>query len=140
MASQTAGSLHPVHRRGHGFATRAWHGLRESYEVLKDTISRWLADNVPQHAAALAYYTTFSLAPVLVIATGIAALIFGADAARGQVRTQLSDLPGPSAAEAIEGLIARASHTQKHGVIATVIGLVVLIIGASSVFAQLQDT
>jgi membrane protein len=114
--------------------------LRESYEVLKDTVARWLGDNVPQHAAALAYYTTFSLAPVLVIATAIAALIFGADAASGQVKTQLSDLLGPSAAEGIEGLIARASHTQTHGIIATVIGVVVLLIGATSVFAQLQDT
>ncbi|MFT3842176.1 MAG: YihY/virulence factor BrkB family protein [Myxococcaceae bacterium] len=138
MTSHTAG-FHPFHGPGH-FAGRASRALRESWEVLKDTLTRWLADNVPQHAAALAYYTTFSLAPVLVIATGIAALIFGADAARGQVSTQLSALLGPSAAEGIEGLISRASHSDNHGVLATVIGVVVLVIGATSVFAQLQDT
>jgi membrane protein len=88
--------------------------------------------------AALAYYTVFSLAPLLLIVIAIAGLVFGADAARGEIFGQLRGLMGDDAAKGIEVLLASVSKPSE-GIIATAVGLGVLLVGATSVFGELQD-
>ncbi|MGG6296351.1 YihY/virulence factor BrkB family protein [Leptolyngbya sp. AN02str] len=106
--------------------------------LLKATYTEWTEDKVPRLAAALAYFTIFSLAPLLVIAISIAAFFFGEEAARGQVVGQIQGLLGPEGAEAIEAMIANANRAE-GGFVATIVGIVTLLLGASGVFGQLQD-
>jgi membrane protein len=88
--------------------------------------------------AALAYYTIFSIAPLLLIVIAVAGFAFGREAVQGQLTAQLSDLVGPEGAQAVQGLIASASEP-KQGVIASVIGVVLLLLGATTVFGELQS-
>jgi len=88
--------------------------------------------------AALSYYTVFALAPLLLIVISIAGLVFGADAARGEIFGQLRELMGADAAKAVEGVLASVSRPAS-GVLGTAIGVGVLLVGATSVFAELQD-
>jgi membrane protein len=106
--------------------------------LVKQAGSAWLNDYAPSMGAALSYYTVFSLAPMLLIVIAIAALVFGQDAARGALFEQLSSMIGADAARTIEGLLANASRPSR-GVPATAIGAAVLLLGATSVFAELQD-
>jgi membrane protein len=108
------------------------------WEMLKQTVSDWLKDKAPRLGAALAYYTIFSLAPLLVIALAIAGMFLGADAVRGELHGQLQSMLGDSGAAAVEEMVAAASKPTE-GVLATVIGIAVLLFGASGVFGQLQD-
>jgi membrane protein len=112
--------------------------LRDAWSLLRQTFTEWSEDKVPRLAATLAYYTLFSLAPLLVIAIAVAGLVFGREAARGEVVTQLDGLIGRAGAEAIQSLIDNAARPEA-GWIATVVGLATLLFGASGVFAQLQD-
>jgi membrane protein len=109
------------------------------WKLFKDTLAGWREDGVSQHAAALAYYTVFSLAPLLVIAVAVAGLVFGAEAAQGQIVGTLSGLVGTEAASAIQDMIA-AARKPSSGIIATVIGIGALAFGATGVFAQLQES
>jgi membrane protein len=88
--------------------------------------------------AALAYYTTFSLAPLLIIVIALAGLAFGEDAARGEVVAQLAGLIGPQGARAVQDLLASASRPSSN-ILASIVGLVMLLVGATSVFAELQS-
>ncbi len=88
--------------------------------------------------AALSYYTVFSLAPMLLIVISVAGLVFGDEAARGEIFGQLRGLMGVDAAKTIEDLLTSVSEP-KEGVAATTIGIVLLLIGATSVFGELQD-
>jgi len=88
--------------------------------------------------AALAYYTVFSLAPLLLIVISVAGLVFGPDAARGEIFGELRDLMGDDAAKAVEALLVSVSKPAQS-VAATLIGLGVVLIGATSVFGELQD-
>jgi membrane protein len=88
--------------------------------------------------AALAYYTAFSLAPLLLIVIAIAGLVFGAEAARGEIFGQLTSLMGRDAAAAVEGMLISVSKPSE-GIVATLVGAVFLLIGATSVFGELQD-
>ncbi|MFN2527731.1 MAG: YihY/virulence factor BrkB family protein [Candidatus Baltobacteraceae bacterium] len=106
--------------------------------LLKETYQQWSAHKSPTLAAALAYYTIFSLAPLLLILIAIAGLIFGADAAHGQITGQLQHLIGAKAASQIDAMV-KAAGSHKSGTIATVIGVVMLILGASGLVLQLQD-
>lgn len=88
--------------------------------------------------AAIAYYTAFSLAPLLVIVIAVAGAIFGREAVTGQITQQLTDLIGREGARLVQGLIASASDTER-GLVAGTIGIVVLVVGATTVFAELQS-
>lgn len=94
---------------------------------------------MPSMGAALAYYTLFSIAPLLLIVIAVAGLVFGEQAARGEVMGQLSDLIGLQGAMAVEDLLKRVNRPEEGGW-AAIIGTVVLIIGATSVFAELQNS
>jgi membrane protein len=108
------------------------------WQLLKETYTQWSAAKPFQLAAALAYYTLFSLAPLLLIAIAIAGLVFGREATEQQILTTFQGLMGPQGAQAIQGLLQSAS-TPASGVLATVIGIVTLLIGAGGVVGQLQE-
>lgn len=106
--------------------------------LLRDTVTEWNEDNVPLLAAALAYYTMFSLAPLLIIAIAIAGAIYGQEAAQGEIVGQMQGLVGREGAEFIQSMIQNASRPGAGGGVATLIGIAVLLFGASGVFGQLQ--
>lgn len=87
--------------------------------------------------AALAYYTVFSLAPLLLIVISVAGFVFGEEAARGEIQAQLQDLMGDSAAGAVQEVLASVRQPTK-GLTATAIGFVLMFVGATTVFAELQ--
>lgn len=106
--------------------------------LFKEAFQHWQRDKVSRLAAALAYYTIFSIAPLLVIAIAIAGAVFGQQAAEGQLMNQLEILVGSQAIGAIELALTNAAQPGT-GSIASLISIAVLLIGASGVFAQLQD-
>ena len=106
------------------------------WPLLRDTATDWMEDNALRLSAALAYYSVFSIAPLLVIAIGIAGLAFGAEAVQGQVDDQLKGTIGAEAASTVQSMIKSAS---KGGGAASVVGIVLLLVGASGVFAALKD-
>jgi membrane protein len=112
--------------------------LSELGGFVSSVASEWRRDDVPRLAAALAYYALFSLAPLLVVTIGVAGLLFGREAARGELVAQFDQLIGRQGAEAVEALIAAAGN-QETGLAATVLGLVLLLMGASGVFGELQS-
>ena len=112
--------------------------IKDGWQLVKQAAEAWVDDYAPSMGAALAYYTVFSLAPLLLIVIAIAGLVFGADAARGEIFGQLNKLMGSDAAAAVEGMLVSVSKPSE-GITATVVGAVVLLIGATSVFGELQD-
>jgi membrane protein len=112
--------------------------LRAIPTLLKETGFEWYADRGPRLGAALAFYTLFSLAPLLIIITAIAALAYGEDVAHAQIMRQIEELIGGEGAEAIRSIIENASRPSS-GAVATLIGLATLLFGATVVFNELQD-
>src|SRR5262245_1848369 len=104
--------------------------------ILKKTISEWVKDGAASKGAALAFYTTFAMAPLLIIVIGIAGIIFGEEAARGEMVHQLQSLVGADGAQLIQSMVANAGK-RSEGIFATVTGVVALLFGASGVFAEL---
>jgi membrane protein len=104
---------------------------RDIKGLSKATFSAWIDDKVPKLSAALAYYTVFALAPVLLIAVAIGSLVFKAESVRGLVVAQIQNLVGPQSAEAIKAIITGAERTG-HGVLAA-------ILGAITIFLQLRE-
>jgi len=107
--------------------------------LARTVIDSWSADRAPKMAAALAFYTAFAVAPLLLIAIAVAGLLFGQDAARGHVVEQLSGLLGREGAEAIQDILRKAWQPQS-GKIATLLGLAAFIVAATGVFGELQDS
>ncbi len=89
--------------------------------------------------AALAFYTLFSMAPILILVVSIAGAIFGEQAAQGEIFNQLTGLVGPTGAQAIQLLLASA-HNSPSGVMATMLATVLMMIGATTVFSELKDS
>jgi membrane protein len=112
--------------------------LKSYWGMVKQAGSEWWNDKAPRLGAALAFYITFSLAPLLVLVVAIAGFAFGREAAAGQLTDQLRDLVGEQGGAAIQSMIANASKPST-GVIATVTSAVVLLFGAAGLFGQLQD-
>ena len=107
--------------------------------LFKNTASEWIQDKCPQLGAALAYFTVFSLAPLVLVLLAVFGLIFGgSDHARQKLTEQLQYLIDPSGIKVIQDIAANASKPQA-GIIATTIGVVLALFGASGVFGQLQD-
>lgn len=111
---------------------------RATFDLLKKTVSKWSDDEAPSRAASLSYYTIFSIAPLLLIAVAIAGLVFGRDAVSGQLEQQMRALVGDGSAKAIKEMMASASNTGA-GVFASIIGVVLLLIGSTGAFVELQD-
>jgi len=112
--------------------------MRRYVDLFKQTFSEFASDKVPRLGAALAYYTIFSIAPLLLIAIAIAGLVFGREAAGGQIYAQLRGVLGPESAEMIQKMVEAAAKP-KAGSIATIVGVVTLLLGASGVIGQLKD-
>ncbi len=107
--------------------------------VLMRAFDGYSADRVPRLGAALSYYTIFSAAPLIVIATAIAAFFLGTDAVNGQVAETLRGTLGDAGAHAVEGMVTGARNFS-HATFATILGVVMLLFGASGVFIELQDS
>jgi membrane protein len=108
------------------------------WQLLKEAYDDWVEDKASQLGAAMAFYSILSLAPLLVIAIAIAALVFGEAQAKQQLSDQMQQLMGPEGAEAVTSLIKNAQQP-KVGTIAAILGVATLLFGASGVFGQLQD-
>ena len=111
---------------------------RDLGKIAKDSVSAWFRDYAPSMGAALSYYTIFSLAPLLIIVIAVAGLVFGAEAAQASIVAQLRGLLGNDAAKGVQELLQSARQPAK-GVTASVIGAITLILGATSVFGELQS-
>jgi membrane protein len=112
--------------------------LRKGWRLLREAGSEWSNDKAPRLGASLSYYTIFSLAPVLLLVIAVAGLALGTQAAQGKIVDQLSGLLGADAAKAIQTMLEKASQ-RGSGIVATVIGFVTLIVGATGVMIELQD-
>lgn len=112
---------------------------RQLLHVLKCAVTEWMAHRASSKGAALAFYTLFSLAPVLVLVIAIAGFFYGAEAAQGQLMSQLRGLVGPQGAETIQTILAGARN-KESGKLATIIASVLLLVGATTVFAELKDS
>jgi membrane protein len=108
------------------------------WAMVKQTIWNFMADRAMTRGAAIAYFTTFSLAPLLLIVIAIAGLVFGQDAVQGAIFGELRGLIGSQGAGFIEQLIKSASNPGS-GIIATLASVVLLLLGATTVLAELQD-
>jgi membrane protein len=112
--------------------------LKTIWELLKETFSDWSEDKASRLAASLAYYTIFSIAPLIIIVIAVAGLVFGREAVQGQIEGQLQGLVGEDGAGLIQEMVQGASN-ESTSVIATIIGVATLLFGATGVFGQLQD-
>jgi membrane protein len=111
--------------------------LKDTWAILKKAFKEWSDDKATRLSAALAFYSILSIAPLLLIAVAIAGAAFGRDAASGALTEQLRGLVGEAGAEVARTTIAHADQP-KAGTIATIIGVVTLLFGASGVFGELQ--
>ncbi|MCF6159397.1 MAG: YihY/virulence factor BrkB family protein [wastewater metagenome] len=112
--------------------------LNTTIEFIKTVFSEFSEDKALRLAAAMAYYTVFSLAPLLVIAIAIIGFVFGKEAAQGKIIEQFRDLVGESGARVVQTMIVNAAQ-QKSGIIAAIAGTAALLFGAGGFFVQLQD-
>ena len=109
-----------------------------SKHLLKESYAEWSNDKASRLGAAISYYTVFSLAPLLVITIAVASFVVGGDTARTSIIDTMGGLVGQDGGKAIEGMIDNAAKNQASGVFATIIGMVMLMLGASGVFIELQ--
>ena len=112
--------------------------LRRLFDLCRRAVVSWVDDFAPSMGAAISYYTVFSLAPLLVIVIAVAGAVFGREAVQGEIVGQLQGLIGREGAIAVQGLIKSASEPAK-GLVAGAISIVVLMVGATTVFAELQS-
>jgi membrane protein len=112
---------------------------RDFPSVLMESAGAWMEDNALRLSASLAFYSVFSLAPVLVIAVSIGALLFSEQTVRDQISAQLEALAGPRAADALETLLVTTAAQKRTGTFATIAGIAVMLFGASGVFGELKD-
>ena len=112
--------------------------IKDVWALTKESVSAWSNDYAPSMGAAISYYTLFSIAPLLILVIAVAGLVFGADAVRSGVFDQLHALMGEQGAEAVEEMVTNASEPTTGG-IATIVSVVGLLIGATTVFNEIQN-
>ncbi len=113
--------------------------VRYWFGVVKATVRIWLDAQVFIHAAALAFFTVFSVAPVVIVAVSIVGLVLGESAAQGQIALQLEAAIGPEAAAAVQTAV-EGSRVERSGIVPTLAGLGAMLFGATTVFAQMQNS
>jgi membrane protein len=122
-------------------AGNATHGTRRRFStfwtIFAHAAGTWLERNAFIHAGSLAFYTLFSLAPVVIIAVAIAGAVFGQAAARGEIVSRIADVVGQPVAATVEEAVAR-SRPEIAGLVPTMTGMIALALGATTVFAQMQ--
>jgi membrane protein len=109
----------------------------DGWTLLRDSVMGWMDHNASRTGAALAFYTVFSLAPILLLSIAMAGLFFGPQAARGEIFEQISDLIGPSGAAAVQSVIQNASESGASS-LTTVLSVLTLIIGATTALVELK--
>ena len=109
------------------------------WKLIQEAFTAWSDDKIPRHGAALAYYTVLSLVPLLIVMISLIGLIFGREAAQKHILDQTTNLMGPQSGDAVKQMIEHATQPTT-GTIAMLIGVATLLLGASGVFAQLQDS
>ena len=112
--------------------------LSQQSQMIKAAVTAWVDDYAPSMGAALSYYTLFSLAPLLIIVIAVAGMVFGQEAAQGEIVTQLRAIMGAEGAMAVEGML-KAAREPASSMVATLVGIAVLLLGATAVFAELQS-
>ncbi|AOB29966.1 ribonuclease BN [Bordetella sp. H567] len=112
--------------------------IKRFYELAKKAVNAWLDHYAPSMGAAIAFYTVFSLAPLVIIVIAIAGFFWGREAVQGQLFEQINALVGPDGAKAVESVVQGAQEP-KQGIAATIISVIVLIVGATTVFSELQS-
>ena len=112
--------------------------IKSSWRIIKGTFSEFGEDNVLRLSAALAYYAIFSIGPLLAISIGLVGLAFGSEHVREQIHQQLQGMLGENSAKTIDTMIA--ARGRGTSLLTTIVGAVALIVGASGVFGQLQDS
>jgi membrane protein len=112
---------------------------RQVVHVMRCAVTEWLSHRASSKGAALAFYTLFSLAPILVLVIAIAGFFYGNDAAQGQLLEELRSLVGKQGAETIQAILAGARN-KESGKLATLIATALLLVGATSAFAELKDS
>src|SRR5918993_2146572 len=110
------------------------------WQFLKTTINEWVEAEPFELAAALSYYTLFSLAPLLLIAIGVAGFVFGREAAQNQIVETLQGMIGQDSAQTVQEMIQASNEKPKTGMVSTIIGFVALLFGAGGVVGQLQTS
>ena len=115
---------------------RNW--LSQQWQMTKAAVEAWSDDYAPSMGAALSYYTLFSLAPLLIIVIAVAGMVFGQEAAQGEIVGQLRGIMGKEGAVAVEGLL-KAAREPSQGVVATIVSVAILLLGATAIFAELQS-
>jgi membrane protein len=110
------------------------------WRFLNDTVLQWIQHDPFQLGAALSYYTLFSLAPLLIIVIAIAGFAFGREAAQNQIVETIQGMIGRDSAQAVQEMIRNASNKPKTGMISTLLGIIVLMVGAGGVVGQLQNS
>ena len=113
-------------------------GGDQIYKLVTEAASEWLNDKAPRLGASLAYYTLLSLAPLLVVVVAVAALVYGKTAVEGELYWQTQWLLGREGASAVQGLLKSADHLGS-GIVSTILGMLTLLFGASSVVIELTD-
>jgi len=108
-------------------------------DLVKQAGAAWMKDRAPTMGAALAFYSAFALAPLLIIVIALAGALWGANAARGAIVGQLAGMVGARAAEAIQALLSAAQQTKTTGVFAAIVGIVTTLVGATTLVVELQD-
>lgn len=109
------------------------------FQFAKKVVLEFMDDNVVKYSASLAYYTVFSLAPMVVIIVGICGLLFGKEATQGQVYAEVKDFVGSDAALQIQEVI-KNTHQSNNSPLATLVGSVMLVIGGTAIFGEIQDS
>lgn len=112
--------------------------IKRFYALLKQTVMNWLDDYAPSMGAAIAFYTVFSLAPLVIIVIGVAGFFWGREAVQGQLFDQVSSMVGTEGGKAVESVVLGAQEPAQ-GIAATVISVVMLVIGSTTVFSELQS-
>ncbi|MXP64505.1 YihY/virulence factor BrkB family protein [Roseomonas sp. M0104] len=111
--------------------------MQKAWWLIRQTVLGFIEDEALSRGAAIAFYTVTSLAPVLIIAVAIAGLAFGEEAARGAIVSQLAGLMGRAGAQLVQSIIVSASNPTS-GMVASVFGIVTLLVTASGVFGEIQ--
>src|SRR3954447_18510390 len=113
--------------------------LKKYFHVLKEAASGFSQDNCSKLSAALSYYTIFAIGPMFVIVISLSAIFYGRDAVQGRLYGQIKDVIGSDAAIQVQDIIKNSQHSNR-GLLGTIIGTVILVIGATGIFTEIQDS
>jgi membrane protein len=134
-----AAITHRPHMQSKTAAMRHVPAIGKMRDIVRDSVFSWLDHNASSLGAALAFYTLFSIAPILVIAMAVAGYVFGSNVAESHVLAEMRALLGDAGAAAVQSLLTSAQQSEKKG-FAAAVGVITLLVGATSVFGELQRT